>query len=136
MDSKTENRKAATSEFLRYHFTEDEKKDLAQSMAQSVTKARDLEEEKKTITSQFSSQINEANANANSIAQKLGSGFEMRTIDCEERWNFETKTITTVRLDTKERVRERTMSNRECQEDMWEEKKDEEATNEKATEEE
>lgn len=130
MVSKTENRTVATSEFLRYHFNEDEKKDLAQGMAQSVIKVRDLEEEKKTITSQFASQINEANAKANSAAQKLESGFEMRMIDCEERWNYKTKTITVIRLDTGEEVRERTMNNRECQKDMWEEKEDKDETTE------
>jgi len=128
--TKTENRTVPINEFLRYHFNEDEKKDLAQSMAQSVIKARDLEEEKKTTTSQFASQINEANAKANSAAQKLESGFEMRMIDCEELWNYKTKAITVTRLDTGEEVRERTMNNRECQEDMWEEKEDEEKKDE------
>jgi hypothetical protein len=132
-ETKKENRTVTTTEFLRYQFDEDEKKCLAQGMAQSVIKARDLEEEKKTITSQFASQINEANATANSAAQKLESGFEMRTIDCEELWNHKTKTITIIRLDTGEEVRERTMTNRECQEDMWEEEKAEEKSSEEAT---
>jgi len=126
MTSETENRIVPTSEFLRYHFNEEEKKDLAQGMAQSVIKARDLEEEKKTITSQFASQINEANTKANSAAQKLESGFEMRMIDCEEIWDYKTKTIVTTRLDTGEEIRERTMDNRECQQDMWKEKESKE----------
>lgn len=128
MTSEIQNRVVPTSEFLRYHFNEDEKKDLAQGMAQSVIKARDLEEEKKTITSQFASQINEANAKANSAAQKLESGFEMRMIDCEEIWDYKTKTIATTRSDTHEEVRERTMNNRECQQDMWDDKEDKETS--------
>ncbi len=126
MTAEIQNRVVPTSEFLRYHFNEEEKKDLAQGMAQSVIKARDLEEEKKAITSQFASQINEANAKANSAAQKLESGFEMRMIDCEEIWDFKTKTIATTRLDTGEEIKERTMNNRECQQDMWEEKESKE----------
>ena len=134
MESETKIRRVPMTEFLRYHFDEDEKKDLAQVMAQSVIKGRDLEEEKKAIVSQYASQINEANAKANSAAQKLASGFEMRTIDCEELWDLDVKTITIIRLDTGEEVRERTMTNRECQQDMWEEKEVEEEVEGEATE--
>ena len=136
MESETKIRRVAMTEFLRYHFNDDEKKDLAQVMAQNVIKGRDLEEEKKAIVSQYASQINEANAKANSAAQKLASGFEMRTIDCEELWNLDAKTITIIRLDIGEEVRERTMTNRECQQDMWEEEEEAEEEVEEKDEEE
>ncbi len=56
---KDETKIVPTTEFLRYHFTEAEKKDLAQVMAQSVIKIGELEKEKKAATSQFASDINQ-----------------------------------------------------------------------------
>ena len=108
-----------TTEFLRYHFTEDEKKDLAQSMAQSIIKARELEEKKKAVTSQFASDINQETAKANSAAQRIESGFEMRTIDCDEHYIYGPNVVRTIRRDSGEEVKERTMTNGELQEEMF-----------------
>lgn len=120
MEEELQTKRIPITEFLRYHFTEDEKKELAQSMAQNVIRARDLEEEKKAITSQYASQINEATAKANAAAQKLESGFEMRMIDCENIYDYGEKTVTTIRLDIGEVARERAMTNAELQQDMFE----------------
>lgn len=88
-------------------------------MAQNVIKARDLEENKKAVTSQFASQINEAVAKSNMAAQKLESGFEMRTIECEEVFDYDRSTVETWRLDTGEKVKERTMTQAELQREMF-----------------
>lgn len=110
-----------TTEFLRYHFTEDEKKDLAQAMTQNVINTRDLGEQKKAVVSQYTSQINEAVARANSAAQKIESGFEMRTIDCEEHYMYGENVVRTIRLDNGVIVKERTMTNAELQKEMFKE---------------
>ena len=99
-----------TTEYLRYHFNEEEKKGLARDMAQNVIKVRDLEEEKKSITSQYASKINMAVAESNAAAQKLESGFEMRTIDCEEVFDYVNGTVRIYRQDTSELVKDRTMT--------------------------
>jgi len=122
MEENTKQRK--TTEYLRYHFNEEEKKELAQAMAQSVIKARELEDKKKAITSQFASDINEAVAKSNSAAQRLGSGFEMRTIPCEEVYNYDQSMVQTWRLDTAEMVKERTMTQAELQREMFKEDKE------------
>lgn len=120
-DTTTEDniKRRETTEFLRYHFTEEEKKDLAQEMAQNVIKARDLEEQKKATTSQFASQINEAIAKSNSAAQRLESGFEMRTIECMEKFMYDQSMVQTWRLDTNKMVKERTMTQAELQREMF-----------------
>ncbi len=109
------------TEFLRYHFTEEEKRELARIMAQSVINARDLEEQKKAVVSQYTSQINEAVARSNSAAQKIESGFEMRTIDCEEHYIYGANVVRTIRLDSGEVIKERTMTNAELQQEMFKE---------------
>lgn len=118
---KDETKILPTTEFLRYHFTDEEKKDLAPTMAQSVINARDLEEQKKAVVSQYSSQINEATAKSNSAAQKIESGFEMRTIDCEEHYIYGANVMRTIRLDSGEVIKERTMTNAELQQEMFKE---------------
>lgn len=121
MTEETDNLKIRkTTEFLRYHFSEEEKKQLAQTMAQNVIKVRDLEEEKKAVTSQFASQINEAVATSNSATQKLESGFEMRTVDCEELFHYDEMRVFTIRLDTGEQIKGRDMTNEELQQEMFE----------------
>lgn len=122
-ETEENTRRVNTTEYLRYHFNEAEKKDLAREMAQNVIKARDLEENKKAVTSQFASQINEAVASSNMAAQKLESGFEMRTIECEEVYDYDRNTVETWRLDTGEKVKERTMTQAELQRDMFDEEK-------------
>ena len=112
-----------TTEYLRYHFTEEEKTKSAQEMAQTVIQARDLEEQKKATTSQFASQINEAVAKSNSAAQKLESGFEMRTIPCQDVYDYVAGTLHTYRMDTHEIVKERVLTPQEMQRKLF---KDEE----------
>lgn len=113
-----------TTEFLRYHFTEGEKQDLATVMALNVIAARDDKEQAKAIASQYASRINEAVAKSNSAAQKIESGFEMRTIDCEEHYIYPDMIVRTIRIDNGKVVRERTMTNAELQEDMFKEEKE------------
>lgn len=118
---KDETKITKTTEFLRYHFTEDEKRDLAQVMAQNVIKIGELEKEKKAVTSQFASDINQETAKASSAAQRIESGFEMRTIDCEEHYIYGPNVVRTIRLDSGEVVKERTMTNAELQKSMFKE---------------
>lgn len=118
---KDETKIIKTTEFLRYHFTEEEKKDLAQVMAQSVIKIGELEKEKKAATSQFASDINQETAKASSAAQRIESGFEMRTIDCEKHYIYGANVVRTIRLDSGEKVKERTMTNAELQQEMFKE---------------
>lgn len=107
------------TEFLRYHFTEDEKKELAQTIAQNVIKARELGERQKSVGSQYASDIKAATATANSAAQRIESGFEMRSIDCEEHYIYGENVVRMIRLDTGEEIKERTMTNAELQQEMF-----------------
>jgi hypothetical protein len=128
-------RRNETTEYLRYHFTEDEKRKLAQDMAQNVIKARDLKEETKAITSQFTSKINEAVAASNSAAQKLESGFEMRTTPCEEVFYYARAVVVTCRKDTNEIIKDRSMTAAELQRELsFIKKKEEEAEGEEEAE--
>jgi len=116
MESKISKRN--TTKFLKYVFTEEEKRELAENMARKVTEADELEGQKKTVTSEYAAKINSANTEAQSTAKKLTSGFEMRQIDCEEQLDYDQKEVTTIRLDDGEIVETRTMSNLELQQSL------------------
>ena len=104
--------------FLRYDFSEDEKQELAQGMARKVTEAEDLEDQKKAVTSEYTAKINAAQAEAQSKAKKLTSGYEMRNIECEEIFDYKQTEVRVIRLDIGEQVERRGMTNYELQQNM------------------
>ena len=107
-----------TTRFLRYDFTDEEKAELANDMARKITEAEDLDDQKKAVTSEYTAKINSAQAEAQSKAKKLTSGYEMRQIDCVEILDYEEKEVTVTRLDDSEQVERRTMTNYELQQSL------------------
>jgi hypothetical protein len=62
-----------TTEYVKYHFSETEKKEIATEMAQKVTDLNGAEDEKKAIASDFKSRIDGLQANINAAATKLNT---------------------------------------------------------------
>ena len=110
--------KRSTARSLRYDFTENEKTILAEEMARKITEAEDLIDQKKVVASEYTAGINLAQAEAQSKAKKLTSGFEMRQIDCEEILDYSKKKVMVIRLDTGEHVESRIMTNYELQQSL------------------
>ena len=110
--------KRSTARSLRYDFTENEKTILAEEMARKITEAEDLIDQKKAVASEYTAGINLAQAEAQSKAKKLTSGFEMRQIDCEEILDYSKKKVMVIRLDTGEHVESRIMTNYELQQSL------------------
>lgn len=110
--------------FLKYVFTEGERKNLGEDMARKVTEAEDLEDQKKAVVSEFSGKINLARAEANAKAKKLTSGFEMKMIECEETFDYDKQKVIVIRLDDGEIVETRAMTNYELQQKIFNEKEE------------
>ncbi len=70
-------------EYVKYHFTEEEKKEIASTMATKVTELKQLEDDKKAVTSSFKSKIDEVQAQINIAANNITTGYEMRNTKCE-----------------------------------------------------
>ena len=104
-----------TTEFLKYEFSPDEVKEMSIDMAQKTITAKNLEEQKKAVDSDFKSQIDAAKLEANSLARKIRDGHEYRNIDCKKEINFETGMTKIIRMDTGEQVTERKMNASEKQ---------------------
>lgn len=87
---------------LRYDFTAVETHDLSLSLANKTKEKVALEEEKKSVMSQYKAKLDEITAQCNKLSNQVSDGFEYREVDCEVAYHTPEdgkKTIT--RLDTK-----------------------------------
>ena len=104
-----------TTKWLRYDFTEAEKKEIAQNMADAVSERDLATDELKSVKKQYDSRISVSEEAIKSNAEKLRSGYETRKIDCTVDKNFDTNEVVVTRVDTGEIVERRTMSAEERQ---------------------
>ena len=102
--------KEFTNEYVKYKFSEDEKKEIAAEMAQKVSELQQAEDDKKAIMSDFKSKIDGIQANVNNAATKLNSGYEMRSIKCEIVPRWDEKVWEHIREDTKTVARTKPMT--------------------------
>lgn len=99
-----------TQEFVKYVFSEDEKKEIAARMANKVTELQSSEDEKKAIMSDFKSRIDSLQADINRAATQINNGYEMRNVDCYIKADYDSKVWVSIREDTGEIAKERKMS--------------------------
>lgn len=102
-------------EFLRHNLTPDELKDISGEMAQAHIDLETAEADKKASNSQYDGIIKNSKLTVSQRSRTFRDGYEMRNIDCEKVKDFHNKTVTTVRTDTPEIVKERPMTVDEMQ---------------------
>lgn len=99
----------------KYVFTDDEKRQIANDLANGVADIQRLDDQKKSVMSQLKSEIDAKQGQVNLSASHLRSGFEMRSMDCEVIYAFSDDVVRWVRCDTGELVYERKMLSDEKQ---------------------
>jgi len=99
-----------SKKFLKYQFTESEKKTLSEEMARNVKEKDSVTNELKSIQGQFNARKKQAEAVISECAEKISSGYEYRQIDCETVRDFATGYVIAQRLDTYEIVENRKMT--------------------------
>jgi len=104
-----------TTEYLKCILTEAEIKEAGAALARRYSEITNLEEQKKSVTSDFKAKIDAATAEASLLARQIQNGYEFRQIDCEIQRVWEDKTVQTIRLDTGEIVKTRPMTADELQ---------------------
>ena len=109
-----------SKEWAKYVFSQEEKRDLAASLADLTLEVESLEEQKKTTATQFKNQIDKITAELKGAAQGIRSGYEMRYVDCEVTNNFAEKRVDFFRVDTGELIRTRDMRPEELQGNLFE----------------
>ena len=105
-------------EFCKYHFTEQEKKELSVEMAQKTIEAGNLEDEIKSIKARYKGDIEAAMLLVKSNASKIRDGFDMRYIPCEVVPDYSRGVFRFIRQDTGEEVRERKMTAEDRQQSL------------------
>lgn len=76
---------------LRYDFTAVETHELSLQLANKDKEVKALMQEKKSVTSQFTAKINEAEASRGKLSNQVSDGFEYREIECEVNFNQPTQ---------------------------------------------
>ena len=103
------------NEFIKYIFTEEEKREIAGEMAQKIVNLQQTEDDLKAIKSDYKSQMDGIQAGINSAATKMTSGYEMRSMKCQVLPNYEKKVWEYIRVDTGELVKEKRMTSNDLQ---------------------
>ena len=103
------------NEFIKYIFTEEEKREIASEMAQRIVNLQQAEDDLKAIKSDYKSQIDGIQAGINSAATKLTSGYEMRSTKCQVIADYPGKVWKYMRVDTGEIVKEKGMTSNDLQ---------------------
>lgn len=103
--------KNSEERYLRYDFTASEVHDLSLKLANKTQDKSRVAEEKKSIVSQFKSQIDAIDAELNLISSKVANGYEMRKVECEIKYHLpEQGKKTVIRKDTGEKMVEKMTS--------------------------
>ena len=100
----------AAQEFVKYVFSEEEKKEISSRMAQKVSELQTSEDDKKAIMSDFKSRIDSIQAEINRSATQINNGYEMRNVDCYIKADYDSKLWISIREDTGEIAKERKMT--------------------------
>ncbi len=107
------------SMYIKYVFTEDEKKEVAGKLATKISEKQALEDKKKEVASQLTAEINKANAATSQLSREYNQGYTWKNHDCYEIFDYGEKVVHTHRADTDENVDTRTMTTSEYQKEMF-----------------
>lgn len=103
-------------EYLKYEFSQDEIRQFGIDLARLSSEHSELEDEKKSVTSQFKAQMDAKHAEIQAVSNKINSGSERRSVDCEWRYNQPNSGMKQLwRLDTQEILTTTSMTAEEMQ---------------------
>lgn len=104
-----------TNRYLKHTFSQDELNAFRDTLASTICELSQLEDEKKTVTSQFAARINEKKATSNMAAQNIRNGYEFRDIDCDVTYDTKRRMKLISRKDTGEFIEDLPMTADELQ---------------------
>jgi len=100
---------------LKYEFNDTELQDLARKALEKTRDIDELEDEKKSVMSEYKNKIDRATAELNVKRRKYLDGFEVRQVECRVERDYDREVIRYVRIDTGEELEGRTMTAQERQ---------------------
>jgi hypothetical protein len=73
---------------IRYEFGQHELKDFSNQLAVACRKKAEVEEEKKSVVSQFKATIDNQEAQISILSSRITNGYEYRNVDCVVKKDF------------------------------------------------
>lgn len=107
--------------YLKYTFTEEEKKLMGADLAQKFATHTEAEGRLKSVSTQIKSEISTIDGQMASLSEKIRSGYEYQNIECDVTMDYERGRVIVTRLDTGEIVEDRAMSADERQKSLFKE---------------
>lgn len=102
--------------YLRHDFSDADRAEIAKDLANANLQKKRVEDEKKSVNSDFKSRIDRLDADINKLSQSLTSDFEMRNVECEVYFDSPQKGLKTViNRETGEVVSVEKMEPEDCQ---------------------
>jgi hypothetical protein len=95
---------------LRVELTEEEKRELAEGMAEKQAELESLEDEKKAVAKDYASRIESTQGEIRRKSSIYRQGWEVRETDCVEIMDYNRAEVRIVRLDTSEVLNRRKMT--------------------------
>ncbi len=120
---KKEKTKEITSVFCEYKFTEEEKKQIAQDLAEAIIQDQEVTLQKKAAMSDFKGTLDGIASTITTASRKVKDGYEMKNMDCEVVKDFEKKKVFYIRIDNGEVAKVRPINDNDLQMNLAEQKK-------------
>lgn len=95
--------------YLEHKFTEDEKKDHAETLAKLITEKGNLERKKKEINAQIKAEQEALEAQIQKISTEYNQGYSYENVRCTVGYDFDKELVTVRRDDTGEIIESRPM---------------------------
>ena len=100
---------------LKCILTEEDKRTLADELANKQAELENLENEKKAVAKDYASRIELTQATISTSSNTYRQGWEVREVECSEIMDYERGEVRCVRLDTMETYKRRKMTQDELQ---------------------
>ena len=97
--------------------TDEEKLKYSKELSESVSKMQRANDSLKSFSTQIKSEIASCEAKINALADKLNSGREYRSVECQIKYDFDKKEKIWIRSDTAEIAKTDIITEKELQEE-------------------
>ena len=104
-----------TQKLLRYDLNEQEQLEASSDLARVLDEIENVENEKKAAMEHFKYQTSELEARRGKLKRMVRDKYVLKDIDCEQSWDYDHGTVTTIRKDLGDVVDTREMTQAERQ---------------------
>jgi hypothetical protein len=106
-------------EYIKYVFSQEEKEQIANDMALSLSEKESAEQRLKEIQKSIKAEIEAFQTKISTLSRHYSNGYTYQNTDCEVEYDFSARTVRTFRADNGEFISSRPMKANELQADIF-----------------